>query len=252
MEAHARSLLLIIGVVAGPAVAADVGPANFGGSLALSSDYVYHGLSQTCGDPAAQADLHYRSSGGESPSELFAGVWGSAGLGRSDCGHAREFDAYGGYSVALGQESSATLTYSHYGNPGGTYYLEPVAGYRYDYDTLEAQWAWLDEIYVTLGWTPDAVRFVDYRPRRDRSALSYGLQLHQPLAGGFSLSAGLGYDEIADPEGTGYGFWNAGMAYGWGPVQIEAVYIGTASRATREFGSYVAGNRAALSAVWRF
>ena len=212
-----------------PAVSADVGLADFGGSLALTNDYIYHGLSQTCGDPAAQADLHYRSSGGESASEVFAGVWGSTGLRRSDCGRAREVDAYAGYSVALGQDSSASFTYSHYANPGGTYTLEPVAGYRYDYDTLEAQWAWLDEVYATLGWTPDGLRFGKYRPHQDRSALSYGLQLHHPLklAASAHSSAGIGYDEIADPAGAGYGFWNAGVGYTVGPVQIQASYFGT-------------------------
>jgi uncharacterized protein (TIGR02001 family) len=252
MEAGCRSVLLFISVVAAPAVSAGVTPEDFGGSLALTSDYIYHGISQTCGDPAAQADVHYRSSGGQSTAEAFAGVWGSAGLGQSICGKAREIDLYAGYSLAVGQDSSATVTYSHYGYPGGSYTLAPIAGYRYDYDSLEAQWAWLDEVYLTLAWTPDALRFVNYMPLRDRSALSYGLQLHQPLAGGFSLSAGVGYDEIADPSGTGYGFWNAGVAYAWGPVQVQAGYFGTASRAVREFGSYVAGNRASVSAVWRF
>lgn len=252
MEVGRRSVLLIISVVAAPTVSAGVGLDDLGGSLALTSDYIYHGISQTCGDPAAQADLHYRSSGGESAAEGFLGAWASAGLGQSDCGRAREFNLYAGYSLPVGQDSTATLTYSHYGYPGGSYTLPPVAGYRYDYDTLEAQWAWLDVVYLTLAWTPDALRFIEYAPRRDRSALSYGLQLHQPLAGRFSLAAGVGYDQIADPSGTGYGFWNAGVGYAWGPVQLQAGYFGTTSRAVREFGSQVAGNRASVSAVWRF
>jgi uncharacterized protein (TIGR02001 family) len=252
MEPGRRSVLLIISVFAAPAACAGVALDDLGGSLALTSDYIYHGISQTCGDPAAQADLHYRSSGGDTAAEGFIGAWASAGLGQSACGKAREFNAYAGYSLPVGQDSSATLTYSHYGYPGGSYTLAPLAGYRYDYDTLEAQWAWLDVVYLTLAWTPDALRFVHYAPQRDRSALSYGLQLHQPLAGGFSLSAGVGYDEIADPSGAGYAFWNAGVAYAWGPVQVQAGYFGTASRATREFGSYVAGNRASVSLVWRF
>ncbi len=252
MEAARRSLLLIISMVAAPAVSAGVGPDNFGGSLALTSDYIYHGISQTCGDPAAQADLHYRSSGGQSAAEAFAGVWGSAGLGQSACGKAREVDLYAGYSLALGQDSSASVTYSRYGYPGGNYTLAPIAGHRYDYDAVEAQWAWLDEVYLTLAWTPDAFQFTEYGPRDDRHALSYGLQLHHALTGGFSLSAGVGYDEIADPSGTGYGFWNAGVGYAWGPVQVQAGYFGTASRAVRVFGSYVAGSRASVSALWRF
>ena len=66
--------------------------------------------------------------------------------------------------------------------------------------------------------------------RTDRPA---DLGVGQPLAGGFSLSAGVGYDEIADPSGTGYGFWNAGVAYAWGPVQVQAGYSAPGTAATR-------------------
>src|SRR6516164_2912263 len=74
---------------------------KLGGSLALTSDYIYHGISQTCGDPAAQADLHFRLPAGRSASELFVGTWGSAGLGSTHCTEAKELNVYGGYSFSL-------------------------------------------------------------------------------------------------------------------------------------------------------
>jgi uncharacterized protein (TIGR02001 family) len=252
MDVPCRRLLLFIGFLAAPALSAAVGLDDFGGSLGLTSDDIYHGISLTCGDPAAQGDIHYRSAGGDSASEFFAGVWGSAGLGQSSCGEAREFNAYGGYSFPVGQDFGATLSYTHYGYPGGSYTFGRFGGYRYDYDALEAQWAWQDRVSVTVSWTPDASRFVHYSPERDRTALSYGLQLHQPVLGGLTASGGVGYDEIEDPTGVGYAFWNAGLGYAVGPVQLQAGYVGTASRAVRLFGSYVAGNRAFASVMWRF
>jgi uncharacterized protein (TIGR02001 family) len=248
LRAVLAGLSLVGARIAGAGLALD----DFGGSLALTSDDVFHGISQTCGDPAAQGDLHYRSSGGEAPTEAFAGVWGSAGVGESVCDKARELNLYAGYTLAVGPDSSATLTYTHYEYPGGAYILQPIAGYRYDYDALEAQWAWQDQVYLTVAWTPDALRYLNYSVARDRSALSYGLQLHQPLPRGFSLAAGVGYDEIADPFGTGFGFWNAGLGYTLGPVQLQAEYVGTSPRADRLFSSYVAGGRGVVSAVWRF
>jgi uncharacterized protein (TIGR02001 family) len=252
MDNARRSVLLLVSLLGARAASAAVALDDFGGSLALTSDDIYHGISQTCGDPAAQADLHFRSSGGQSPDEAFAGVWGSAGLGRSECGQAREANFYAGYSFATTANSSGTLTYTHYSYPGGSYTLAPLAGYRYDYDALEAQWAWLDEVYLTLSWAPDALH-LEYRAfQRNRSALSYGLQLHHPLAAGFSLAAGVGYDEIADPSGIGYGFWNLGVGHALGPVELTAAYYGTATRASRLFGTYVAGNRVSVTAIWRF
>src|SRR6185312_5397019 len=71
-----------------------------GGSLALTADDVYRGVSRTCGHPAAQADVHVRERGA-SYWAAFAGVWGSAGLSSSPCGGARELEIYAGYSLAL-------------------------------------------------------------------------------------------------------------------------------------------------------
>ena len=34
---------------------------SVGGSLDVTSDYIFHGLSQSDGDPAVQGDIHYRS-----------------------------------------------------------------------------------------------------------------------------------------------------------------------------------------------
>jgi uncharacterized protein (TIGR02001 family) len=253
MDNARRGVLLVVSLLGARAASAALAPEDFGGSLGLTSDDVFHGTSQTCGDPAVQGDLHYRSSGGQSPTEFFAGVWGSAGLGQSACGQAREFNIYGGYSFATSADSSATFTYTHYGYPGGSYTLQaPLAGYRYDYDALEAQWAWQDAVFVTLAWTPDALHLTYESFGRDRSALSYGLQLHQPLPAGFSLAAGVGYDQIEDPSGTGYAFWNGGAGYTLGPVQLTLVYYGTATRAVHLFGSYVAGNRVSVTALWRF
>jgi uncharacterized protein (TIGR02001 family) len=252
MEIARRSLLLLISLIGARTATAGVTLDDFGGSLALTSDYVYHGLSQTCGDPAAQGDVHYRSAGGRSPTEAYAGVWGSAGLGQAACAKAREFNLYLGYSFETGRDSTASLTYTHYGFPGGSYYLRPLPGRRYDYDTVEAQWAWQDQVYLTVAWTPDALGYENRAIVRDRNALSYGLQLHQPLALGISLSAGIGYDEVADPFGTGFGFWNVGIDYALGAVHLQVGYFGTSERAERLFGSYVAGSRGSASVVWRF
>ncbi|MGH8227828.1 MAG: TorF family putative porin [Steroidobacteraceae bacterium] len=73
---------------------------NVGGSLALTQDDVYRGVSETCGHPAVQADLHIRDRG-TAYLAAFAGVWGSAGLSGYPCGRARELDIYAGYSLAL-------------------------------------------------------------------------------------------------------------------------------------------------------
>jgi uncharacterized protein (TIGR02001 family) len=251
------SLSVVLGIATLASAARGVA-GDLGGSLALTSDYVYQGISRTCGGPAAQADLRFRSAGGEAPWETFAGVWGSAGLARSLCNASREIDLYAGQRIALGGSSSLTLTYVHYAFPGGSYVYERLEGRRFDYDELGGMWALEDRLFVTLAWTPNALEYRlypaagAYTLARDRSALSFGAQVHQPLPAGLTLSAGAGYDEVSDPFGAGYAFWSAGIGRTVGRVELDVSYFRTAPRAERLFGPKIAGGRLSAAAVWRF
>ena len=226
-----------------------------GGSLALTADDVYRGISQTCGHPAAQADAYLREQGAAGWA-AFAGVWGSAGLSASPCGAARELDAYAGLSLALSTEVSATLTYTRNAYPGGGYGNPHLSGQRYDYDQLGMSWDIMGRLYLTFAWTPDALRYQRYEAflaeRQDRSAFAYGAQWRQPLASWVSLTAGVGYDRMADPFGTGYGFWSLGLTHAVGPLELDLAYFRTADRAVRLFGPDSAGGRVSATVLWQF
>jgi uncharacterized protein (TIGR02001 family) len=242
----------VFAIAAALATAHSRAAGTFGGSLALTSDYVYQGLSQTCGHPAAQADLYLRTARGESASESFIGVWGSWGLGSTPCDEAREINAYAGHTFALSQSSNLSLSYVHYAFPGGSFYYGRLDGLRYDYDELDATWSYQDRLYLTASWIPDALGYSHDRIEYNRTAGNYGAQVHQPLVGSLTLSVGAGYDEVYDPSGVGYVFWNAGLEYTLGKVQLTASYFRTAARAERLFGPYVAGGRGAATVVWSF
>lgn len=222
------------------------------GSVALVSDYVYHGLSLTCGGPAAQAGVQIGTGGGVAPSETFAGVWGSAGIGDDDCRTSKEIDLYAGERVALGTSQSLTLTYVHYSFPGGVYLYQPIQGRRLDYDELDATWAFEDHLYLSLSATPNALEYSGGYVERERTALSFGAEFRQPLLNWLTLSAGAGYDEASDPMGAGFLFWNAGLGHTIGRVELEVSYYRTAPRAERLFGPQIGGRRVAATAVWRF
>lgn len=226
-----------------------------GGSVALTADDVYRGISMTCGHPAAQADVHARELG-SSGWAAFVGAWGSAGLSGVACGSAKELDLYTGFNLALNADLSATITYTHYAFPGGGYGNPHLSGGRYDYDQLGTSWDVVDRLYLTLAWTPDALRYVPYeesfRTLRDRSAFAYGLEWHQPLVSWLSLTAGAGYDQMADPFGTGYGFWSLGLTHSTGPFELDVAYFRTADRALRLFGPQTAGGRVSATILWRF
>lgn len=229
--------------------------ADWGGSLALTTDDIYRGISQTCGHPAVQADLHGRERG-SSGWAAFAGAWGSAGLGASPCGRAKELDTYLGFSVALSADLSATLTYTRYAFPGGDYGNPHLGGSRYDYDQLALSWNIAERLYLTLAWTPDALQYEryegHYRDEQNRGAFAYGAEWRQPLLSWLSLTAGVGYDRMADPFGTGYGFWSLGLTHAAGPLELDLGYFRTADRAERLFGPDSAGGRVSATVLWRF
>ena len=252
----ARVALGMIGCLASASAAARV---RIGGSLALTQDDVFRGISWTCGGPAAQADLHLRLSGLPSGSTLFGGVWGSAGLRNSPCGATRELDPYAGYSMSLNSAWFVSLRYIHYGFPGGTRLNPDLAGARYDYDEVNGTLAYQGRLFLVLAWTPDAIRYAN-NPyaydaeaiERNRSAYSFGAQWLQPLGSWLNLSASAGYDTILDPSGTGYGFWSVGLLHSSGPWQLTVAYFRTDRRATQLFGRAAAGGRIAASLLWRF
>jgi uncharacterized protein (TIGR02001 family) len=226
-----------------------------GGSLALTSDDVYRGISMTCGYPAAQADVHAREVGA-SGWAAFAGVWGSAGLNDRPCGSARELDLYAGYDVALGSDLNAAFTYTRYAFPGGDYTNPQLSGERYDYDELATTWGIMDRLYLTLAWTPDAIGYAQYEgmyeTEHKRTAFAYGLEWRQPLVSWLSLEASGGYDRMADPFGTGYGFWSLGLTHQAGPVELDLAYFHTADRAERLFGPDSAGGRLSATVLLSF
>ncbi|HUN70697.1 MAG TPA: TorF family putative porin [Steroidobacteraceae bacterium] len=235
--------------------AASPAAVDAGGSLALTSDDIYRGVSQTCGHPAAQADVHVREVGA-SGWAAFAGVWGSTGISGSECGSAKELDAYAGYNVALSTDISTTLTYTRYAFPGGGYGNPHLQGERYDYDQLGTTWDVMDRLYLTASWTPDALRYERYdgsfHTEQDRGAFTCGLEWHQPLVSWLSLEAGGGYDRMADPFGTGYAFWSLGLTHVAGPLELDLAYFGTADRARYLFGPQRAGNRVSATVLWHF
>ncbi len=148
------SLILAALVVPGMAMAADVEttehkegkhviPASAHtatSNVALVSNYLYRGISQTGGKPALQGGFDYAHASG-----FYAGLWGSnvswlAGLGASSA--SLELDTYAGFKGGFAEDFSYDVGYLRYNYPG--VYFEPIATGFAKADT--------DEIYGALGW----------------------------------------------------------------------------------------------------
>ena len=90
------------------------------GSVALTSDYVFRGVSQTDGKPALQGGIEFASEGG-----FYAGAWGSNVSWLSDLSttaapisSSLELDVYGGYRGKFSDAVSYDVGLLYYAYPG--------------------------------------------------------------------------------------------------------------------------------------
>ena len=238
-----RVLLAIASALASGAVSSAWAEGAVGGSVDMTSDYIFHGLSESRGDPALQGDIHYRSDSGAATAENFIGLWGST-ISRSATGGTYELNAYLGRTFLVNSDSSATLTYVHYAYP------DDHGSPRYDYDELAVGWAFEDRVFATVAWTPDTARYSERGLGRCCRAVSYDIALHQSLGHAFTLSGALGYDELSGA--SGYAYWNGGIAYAVGAWQFDLSYFAMQHRAEILYGSVLAGERIVGTIVWRF
>lgn len=98
----------------------DVARAGASGSVALTSDYIFRGVSQTNQEPALQAGLEYAADSG-----FYVGTWGSNINWLSDLSTPQapissslELDAYAGYRGKFGDSVGFDVGALYYWYPG--------------------------------------------------------------------------------------------------------------------------------------
>jgi uncharacterized protein (TIGR02001 family) len=103
-------------------------PKNISGSVWLTTDYIFRGVSNTDENPAAQGSLDYTFKG------FYVGIWGS-NSDLSDAGI--EIDYYGGYAGDVGNFGYDLMaiyyTYPSGGNDPEIDYLEAHLGLTYTF-----------------------------------------------------------------------------------------------------------------------
>lgn len=214
-----------------PAAAADVS-----GSVAITTDYIYRGTSQTDGQPAAQAGIQFHSSGWN------AGMWGSSVDFQNGAGIAYELDLQAGYTWQLSPDWSMQLGAVHY-----AYLDDNDTGY--DYDEVTVSVSYQQRATASVSWSPNTSKRTYQRFIWDRQTFAYELSLLQPLHPRWSVYAGVGYYDLHDLVDTGYWYWSTGLAFTWQGVQVDVLHIDTDSTATELFDS---DSRWTAALTWRF
>lgn len=187
----------LIAIGTAPSRADDSGLGSISGSLTVTSDYVFRGISQTANDPAVQAGLTWAAGNG-----CYAGLWGS----NVDFVAGDKADVEVDVSVGYAGEMDG-LTY----DLGLIYYAYPGAraGTKYDYWEGALK---LGHSFGDVSWsagfyyTPDNFAGTD-----DGVYLTTGLKY--AFGDGFALDANIGRSEIDPAAGADYFDWNVGLTY---------------------------------------
>ncbi len=146
---HTLVVLLALGA---PALVAAESPHNFSANTALTTDYLFRGVSQTDNNPAIQGGFDYSYDSGTF-ADPYVGIWASnvefrpAGPPGTNDPASIEIDYYGGFTGDLGNTG---ITW----DVGGIYYHYP--GQDEDQGAGDFDYA---EGYGTLAYTFDGVRF---------------------------------------------------------------------------------------------
>jgi len=238
---------LLMSLIPPLAAALDLG-GNFtlGGSLALTSDSIYRGVSESNGHAALQADLHVDDGG------TFIGAWGST--------RDHQLDPYADYDVEvyLGHRFDLSSAWSSVLSARAHYFVAGAQEGSTDYEELSASVTWLDRWTLALTAIPNATHYW-YDERLGRSpawvAETGGQWLLRPEGLFATGGAGYYYTSRTGPgigAGGGYAYGNAGLAFEHRRWRVEVGYFVAETRARELIPYPVPADRVAGTLMWRF
>lgn len=189
-----------------PLVAADVSA-----YAALTTDYVFRGVTYSDGDPAAQLGVDVSFTSG-----IYAGVWGSTididspPFSKRD----REVTYYLGYSHDLTRDWTIAVNAVAYTYPGASGTVD------YDYEEYGVSFNYRDRVWYEYAYSPDVYN-------SSSETHNYRLHVEWQLPAALVGSAGVGYYDVSRLSDDSYAYWEAGVTRSFGRVDVDLRYHDT-------------------------
>ena len=189
-------------------------------NAAVTSDYVFRGVSQTDENPALQLGADFSFGSG-----FYIGAWGSNvdfGADNDDI----ELDTYIGWNTDLSDVWNLDLMINRYNYFGAEDYVSSI-----DYNEFLATAAYDETYSFTFGYTNDVFA-------SGEDGFYYAASGTWEVGNGFSLGAGVGYnvfDDATDVED--YTDYSLSLSRDFGPVNASLGYYGTNDDGDTNFGA---------------
>lgn len=223
--------------------------AGTSGTLALTSDYLFRGLSQTDQEPALQGGIEYARDNG-----AYAGIWGSNISWLSDSSSASlpissrvELDGYAGWRVPLGETLKLDAGVYTYYYPG-----------RYPHGFVRP---YTTEAYAGLLWGPGSLKYYHAITNLFGFADSGGsgyldASVNIEFSPGWVFSAHAGRQRVRGLSVASYTDWKLGLTRNFdGGWSLAAAYADTdAERGvyTNVFGHFLGRSTGTLTLTRAF
>ena len=217
--------LALTGAFAVPAFAdeAPASPHTFTGNVALTSDYVFRGISQSQNGPAVQGGFDYSHSSG-----IYVGTWASNVSWVRDGGYkdnsSLEIDVYGGYKGTFADDFSydaGVLTYIYPGDklPGATdtNSTEVYAAIGWKFITLKYNYTVSSHLF---GWTGT-------NGEKTRGSGYIDLSANYDLGDGWGVNGHVGHQDIKHNSDASYTDWKLGVTKDLGVGVVGLSYTDT-------------------------
>ncbi len=194
---------------------------EYSANVALTTNYMYRGFTQTSEGPAIQGGFDVGHSSG-----LYAGTWASSlEFGAGDDDTNLEIDFYGGYASEFSNGFSFDI--------GGLYYFYPNtdADSGGDFDFFEV-YSSLDYTFADAMLEPTIGVSVAFSPDyfgEDGDSIYVNPTLGLSLPYGMSFTLGYGHldvdgDKTSGPAGFDYDHYYVGISKDWNIFTLDATY----------------------------
>jgi len=200
-------IFLSLLAIAAPAIQA----AEFSGYVTATTDYVKRGVSQSDSDPALQLafDLDFDSG-------FYLGAWGStvdigSGPGRQ---RDQEVNYYVGFNAAVSDRWTFGTNVVAYTYPG----MEGHVDYDYIEYALTANYD--DTLWIEYAYSPDLFS-------TGYDTHNYEVHAERALFSAWLLDGGVGYYDVSQLSGNGYGYWELGLSHPVNQFEFDLRYHDT-------------------------
>jgi uncharacterized protein (TIGR02001 family) len=210
-------------------------------NVAVTTDYVLRGVSQSYGGAALQAGVSYQH-----PTGWFAGAWASNADPYPFYSNVAEVNVYAGYAWTLTRDFSARASYTRY------VYAFDSRPRPYGYGEFSVTVDYRDVLAATVSYDPDTIRYATLGYRSGRPSAAYELNARVPLPRNLSLTGSVGYYDLTHLYGVGYWSATTGLSWSRGRLALDVTRFYSDPTVERLFDEASVNGRWVASASWRF